>query len=362
MSSTIGKMINVPKELVGATGRRYCFKELLQHKPQLGSVWVATYEQENFVLKDIPKNIASNFTERIWPQLQQTPSALLRVPIDTIPGRRTFVYQYMLHDFLHLVREKIPMHARRQILKSTLQAIADLHDRDVVHFDVKPDNVMVNCTRDEKMTSVEQVMLIDLENAAHLPGKRCVKGMLAGNDNWRSAEAHFKGELNIGDSAYTRDSIASFARLVSYFGDEEGLAGLMRHVGDEDINREILSMLWEERNEFGYKSFWDWPEAQEDEVFSDLVRGLMNLDPTKRITAVQALSHPWFTRQGSPQSDPTNNSHALQGPAITFRPLSSLPLAAIVALLGSLKPVVRLLIVRRECPQNRARFLLDMLS
>lgn len=43
---------------------------------------------------------------------------------------------------------------------------------------------------------VEQVQLTDLENAAYLPKGRCIKGMLAGNDNWRSPEAHFKGELN----------------------------------------------------------------------------------------------------------------------------------------------------------------------
>lgn len=85
-------------------------------------------------------------------------------------------------------------------------------------------------------------------------------------------------------------------RLVSYFGDEEGLAGLMRHVGNEENNLQILSILWEERNEeyIQYKPFSEWPEAHEDEVFGDLIKGLMNLDPGKRITAAQALMHPWF--------------------------------------------------------------------
>lgn len=43
MVSKYTKMAHVPLELIGATGRRYHFKELLQHKPQVGSVWVATY-------------------------------------------------------------------------------------------------------------------------------------------------------------------------------------------------------------------------------------------------------------------------------------------------------------------------------
>lgn len=50
---------------------------------------------------------------------------------------------------------------------------------------------MVDCRDREEETVVEKVLLTDLENAVYLP-----KGMLAGNDNWRSPEAHFRGELN----------------------------------------------------------------------------------------------------------------------------------------------------------------------
>jgi hypothetical protein len=55
---------------------------------------------------------------------------------------------------------------------------------------------MVNCYHTGQETTVEQVQIADLENAAYLPKGRCVKGMLAGNDNWRSPEAHFKARLN----------------------------------------------------------------------------------------------------------------------------------------------------------------------
>ncbi|CAK1354283.1 hypothetical protein CB0940_01846 [Cercospora beticola] len=329
MSSTISKVVQVPKELIGATGHRYHFKELLHHKPRLGSIWVATHGREKFVLKDIPQNIFSNFNVRIWPRLRENPSPKIRLPIDTIPGRRTYVYQYLQSDLFSLVKDNISMRARRQILKRTLQAIADLHYQDVVHLDMKPDNIMVNCRRDGDVTTVDKVMLIDLENAAHLPSGRCVKGMLAGNDNWRSPEAHFKSELSKPSDVFSFGLICVYAifgrvicgvdedfqkhesqgavpmairlqRLVSYFGDEEGLNGLMRHVGDDDTNCQILSMLWEERNAeyIGYRPFSEWPEDQEDGLFRDLFKGLMNLDPGKRITAAQALGHPWFAEEG----------------------------------------------------------------
>jgi len=54
-------------------------------------------------------------------------------------------------------------------------------------------------------------------------------------------------------------------------------------------------MLWEERTEdyIPYKSFSDWPDVN-DAAFKDLIQGMTNLDPAKRITARQALEHPWF--------------------------------------------------------------------
>lgn len=54
---------------------------------------------------------------------------------------------------------------------------------------------MANCLQDSQGTIIEKVQITDLENAAYLPKGRCIKGMLPGNDNWRSPEGHFKGEL-----------------------------------------------------------------------------------------------------------------------------------------------------------------------
>lgn len=58
----------------------------------------------------------------------------LRVPLDTIPDQRVFVYKYLSDDFLHLVRKGLPIQAYRKVLRATLQAISHLHGRDVVHL------------------------------------------------------------------------------------------------------------------------------------------------------------------------------------------------------------------------------------
>lgn len=97
----------------------------------------------------------------------------------------------------------------------------------------------------------------------------------------------------------TRGALPALIRLqrqVSYFGDQEGLNGLMKHVGDEELNCQVLQMLWDERTEdyVPYEPFSDWQNV-DDAKFKNLVHGMTNLDPTKRVTARQALEHPWFT-------------------------------------------------------------------
>lgn len=87
-------------------------------------------------------------------------------------------------------------------------------------------------------------------------------------------------------------------RQVSYFGDVKGINGLITHVGDEELNCQVLSLLSDERNEdyIPYKPFSEWPEIQ-DTAFIDLIKGLMNLDLAGRLSAHQALQHPWFSER-----------------------------------------------------------------
>lgn len=85
-------------------------------------------------------------------------------------------------------------------------------------------------------------------------------------------------------------------RQVSYFGDAEGVEGLLKHLGDDEVNKETISSLWEGRNDekIPYKPFTTWPEA-EDEAFRDVIKGMTNLDPSKRLTALEVLKLPWFS-------------------------------------------------------------------
>lgn len=88
--------------------------------------------QDKYILKDIPRDIYDNFTEEIQPRLCNINH--IRLPCDSTPVQRVFVYKYMTDDFLSLVKRGISTRARKQILKSCLLGIAELHEQQVVHL------------------------------------------------------------------------------------------------------------------------------------------------------------------------------------------------------------------------------------
>ncbi|KAL2258079.1 hypothetical protein VTK26DRAFT_8751 [Humicola hyalothermophila] len=84
-------------------------------------------------------------------------------------------------------------------------------------------------------------------------------------------------------------------RHISYFADEAGLEGMLGHIGAENPFFERLIALAEDFDaERPRQSFALWHYVEPD--FRDLVGKMANLDPNRRITASQALGHPWFKK------------------------------------------------------------------
>lgn len=76
------------------------------------------------------------------------------------------------------------------------------------------------------------------------------------------------------------------------------MKGLLKHIGDNKFDCKILQMLWEgrESDDIPYAPFSEWPDIS-DFKFNSLIKGIMNLDPKCRLSAKQALDHPWFSSE-----------------------------------------------------------------
>lgn len=86
-------------------------------------------------------------------------------------------------------------------------------------------------------------------------------------------------------------------RHISYFADEDGFNGFLEHIGKENPFYERLIDL---ASSFGpgnpMQPFHRWGYVEPE--LRDLVGKMTNLDPTKRITAREALQHRWFGEAG----------------------------------------------------------------
>ena len=90
-------------------------------------------------------------------------------------------------------------------------------------------------------------------------------------------------------------NIIRLHRQITYFGDEEGHQGLLKLLSNDEASSTVVKFLWGDREDEGdvpYRPFAKWPGVEDD--FRDLVLGMANLDPQRRLTARQALEHPWF--------------------------------------------------------------------
>jgi hypothetical protein len=81
-------------------------------------------------------------------------------------------------------------------------------------------------------------------------------------------------------------------RRVSYFADEDGIYGLLKHLGENPWG-EAFNVIRDGFNKtIPRKPFCMWKNL--DAYFKHLVGGRMNFDPAKRIAAHEALADRWF--------------------------------------------------------------------
>ncbi|KAH6623738.1 kinase-like domain-containing protein [Chaetomium tenue] len=293
-------------------GKSYVIDEVLYQRPRgkrLYCLYRASSEGKQYVLKDI---LPGDFDYILDLQKLVEGSAHVRTLVDSIPDRHMFVYSF-LDANLQLVEpaENCPC-VRKDILRDALAGLADLHDKGIYHTDIKPANIMMDSFQQSDGTIRFKELLP--------PGSPGLTKRLSGNQFWRSPEAWARGVHNTPSDIFSFGITAIYVWLnrMAFFSDEANAADdasemiLQRHLshftngvedfggfieyhgGEQDpfVQRCIQLLVEFDGKKKKRRPFRRWHPV--DPEFKELVSRMTCLNPLRRITAREALQHPWF--------------------------------------------------------------------
>ncbi|EAQ83142.1 predicted protein [Chaetomium globosum CBS 148.51] len=210
---------------------------------------------------------------------------------------------------------------QKDILRDALAGLADLHDKGICHTDIKPAIMMDSFQQSDGTIGFRNVQITDLEDAVVLPpGSPGLTKRLSGNQFWRSPEAWARGVQNtpsdifsfgitaiyvwlnrmafFSDEANAADDASEMIlqRQISHFTDDvEEFGGFIEyHGGEQDpfVQRCIQLLVEFDGKKKKRAPFGRWHPV--DPEFKDLVSRMTCFNPLRRITATEALQHPWF--------------------------------------------------------------------
>ncbi|KAI1503702.1 kinase-like protein [Biscogniauxia marginata] len=324
-SQTKFEPFSIGAALRGQSGRTYNIQDVLaERRDLLLCVYRASAEGENFILKNmIPGEF--EYQKDLQNPLASCPN--LRTLVDTVPDLELFVYHFLASDLLRISQKPLSKETRRRILRSALTGLAELHGRGIIHTDIKPNNILLNYeeTVGDDL-AVKSVQISDLEDAVLLPPGKNLKGCLCGNQLWRSPESWARARQNTPSDMFSFSVVAIYVMLndmvflvsdeelegddawwhilrrhISDFGDEDGFKGLLQHIGEENpFFERLITLAGDFDAERPRKPFAMWHYV--DVELRDLITKMTNSYPARRITAREALEHPWFREAGSEQN------------------------------------------------------------
>lgn len=162
-----------------------------------------------------------------------------------------------------------------EVLISILDAVAYLHSHDIVHRDLKPENILYR-TREPH----SGLVIADFGVARHLDADHHTLTTAAGSMGYAAPEVLFGKEHSKPVDMWSI-GIITYVLLCGY-----------TPFRSDDPN-ELMKETARGRLDF-HDMYWN---KVSDEA-KDFIKALVNVDPEKRLTAAEALNHPWITSGG----------------------------------------------------------------
>lgn len=205
----------------------------------------------------------------------------------------------------------LPVAEVKEVLRQLLQALADLHGRNLIHKDLKLENVMfdrspppnakVNWDQfDSGQHSPVQVKIIDFDTVEHArpdTPKKKAKDVL-GTDQYIAQEA-YAGQYSAASDVFAAGVIgyrlltSKFPFKSEIFNDDAG----DNWVGSPKM-KEIRDKLRKYQINWDHRVFTVEPHAK------DLMSSMLAVSGSQRPTAKAALEHPWLDAAGRRKSVP----------------------------------------------------------
>ncbi|KAF2447578.1 putative serine/threonine protein kinase [Karstenula rhodostoma CBS 690.94] len=306
--------------LIGNSGREYKRVQVLHSHPKKSEldIYLATSDKQFFVLKPVSSSI---FDHLLGFNKEFGDNPHLRTHVDYNDKENTVVYEGFTTDVLSLVKNypPLPLEVRKTILVEVGLGLKDMHARNWIHLDVKPDNVFVNWHIDKQgQFHLEKVALGDLDVALKLEDGKLFNHRI-GNVMWRSPE----GQLGKGVGKHSEvfsfgllcfyvitgvewlhadfttlevepESVILF-KLLSAFGPLPD--ALVKHVNDAE-SEELLKALWQAISEDeSNKTFDSWSSDTFPNLDSEVKRLILrmtNLDPVKRASMSDIMADTYW--------------------------------------------------------------------
>ncbi|KFY10985.1 hypothetical protein V491_07379 [Pseudogymnoascus sp. VKM F-3775] len=324
--------------LASESGLQYSIESVLQEKDYRPErVYLASRDDgHKVVLKEVPRSMFKPACDMQRDLITHEGSSYLRLMRDTIPEQSILIYDYATDHLLNLAQKEIPLAARKRILRDALRGLAVLHDRNIVHAGMSSfinSPACINYANCDENIVVKSVQLSDLEDAAYVAPGSDIMGSQVGNQLWRSPEAHAQGPVNSPSDIFSYGIVCIYVvtravifapsakdtedpnmeplsiileRQLSYFAEPDTFDALLRYLGSDSPWCEIFMAVrggFNEQNRRKPFRLWKVERPGFDEDFMDLVGGMTNFDPAKRVTAREALAHRWFADvEGSVES------------------------------------------------------------
>lgn len=226
------------------------------------------------------------------------------------------VFEFLNHDLSGIINDcSIDMNEAivKSLTKQLLEAVAYIHSHNIMHRDIKSSNLLLSCDGSLKLADFGLARKCDLGST----GYSC--NVVT---RWYRAP-----EVLLGDSHY--DFAIDIWSVGCILAELMFKTPLFPGDDEEDQLHRIFSLL-------GTPDYEDWPEALHLPNWSaplfpsysrlydhcqqfganpviDLLRQLLCLNPAKRITAAEALKHPWFSQ--NPITTTTTDDHSEESSA-----------------------------------------------